>query len=274
MDDMYRCNPYMIIGDAEIVNGSFSYIFEEPLDFELIRLHVIKKGAPVANLIIGGDEENFGFYGIMDDTVLEIPRAPNLFQSFTPDDLLNRELLEIWKTMNEYQDSYADATDPESKVNISQTFREKMFAYADTCKLAVPCILAINEAGLSGFDDRTGKNWDKLYRRFGSNSYLPSGLNKRRYFNPIWLLVLIFILAGLIYYYFRSIIRPKNKLNQLSIQERKVAELINKGLTNKMIAQELNVEVSTVKSHVYKIFNKLDIRSRNELIVFQKWMTS
>lgn len=52
----------------------------------------------------------------------------------------------------------------------------------------------------------------------------------------------------------------------LSKKEKEVADLMVQGLSNKEIASSLFIETNTVKSHVTKIFQKLNIRSRQELL--------
>jgi two-component system response regulator DegU len=61
----------------------------------------------------------------------------------------------------------------------------------------------------------------------------------------------------------------RSELNQvwgkLSGREKEIAELVSRGLTNKEIAQELFVSVNTVKTHLRKIFQHLEVSSRREL---------
>lgn len=52
----------------------------------------------------------------------------------------------------------------------------------------------------------------------------------------------------------------------LSKREYEVLELISKGLSNKEISSHVFVSESTIKSHIYNIFKKLDVKSRIELI--------
>lgn len=58
--------------------------------------------------------------------------------------------------------------------------------------------------------------------------------------------------------------KKKNPLSELTIQERKIFDLLRQGKSNKEIAEECSVSVSTIKSHVNSIYSKLDIRSRKE----------
>jgi len=51
----------------------------------------------------------------------------------------------------------------------------------------------------------------------------------------------------------------------LTLRERRVAELISRGLSNKEIARELGLSQSTVKHHVHSILGKLRLGSRFQL---------
>jgi DNA-binding NarL/FixJ family response regulator len=47
----------------------------------------------------------------------------------------------------------------------------------------------------------------------------------------------------------------------------KVFELLAKGKSNKIIASELNIKVSTVKAHITAIFRKLHVFSRTQAVI-------
>ncbi|HEX4851734.1 MAG TPA: LuxR C-terminal-related transcriptional regulator [Puia sp.] len=55
----------------------------------------------------------------------------------------------------------------------------------------------------------------------------------------------------------------------LTNREMAIFRYISSGYTNKEIAFELNVEVSTVKSHINHLFSKIDCKNRREAI--EKW---
>lgn len=56
--------------------------------------------------------------------------------------------------------------------------------------------------------------------------------------------------------------------NALTEREGQVVELICKGLKNKEIAERLYISETTVRHHLTSVFNKLEITSRLELVVY------
>ena len=52
---------------------------------------------------------------------------------------------------------------------------------------------------------------------------------------------------------------------RMTKRERQVVELISDGMTNKEIAQKLNLSAYTVKSHVHNILEKLALRTRIQI---------
>jgi DNA-binding NarL/FixJ family response regulator len=65
---------------------------------------------------------------------------------------------------------------------------------------------------------------------------------------------------------------PQNKLAKnpeletLSAREREILEYIVKGYSYKMIAAEINIAVETVRSHIKKIYKKLQVNSATEAV--------
>jgi DNA-binding NarL/FixJ family response regulator len=55
---------------------------------------------------------------------------------------------------------------------------------------------------------------------------------------------------------------------RMTKREREIISLISEGLSNKEIAQRLNVATYTVKSHVHNILEKLALHSRLQIAMF------
>jgi DNA-binding NarL/FixJ family response regulator len=54
---------------------------------------------------------------------------------------------------------------------------------------------------------------------------------------------------------------------QLTVREHEVYRLVLNGLSNRAVAERLGIAVGTVKMHVSRLFDKLGVKSRTELMV-------
>ena len=68
----------------------------------------------------------------------------------------------------------------------------------------------------------------------------------------------------------RSANVPEDNVVTLTSREQEVLCLVSEGATNKEIAQELNVSIHTVKSHMRKILAKLHMDRRQEAVSYAK----
>ena len=69
----------------------------------------------------------------------------------------------------------------------------------------------------------------------------------------------------------RPAVKTPAELNSLTNREHEILSFIAKGLSNKLIARELNISDGTVKVHVKHLLKKLGLRSRVEAAV---WMVN
>lgn len=64
--------------------------------------------------------------------------------------------------------------------------------------------------------------------------------------------------------------KHEDKISELSSREFDVSKLVSKGLTNKQIANQLDITERTVKAHISAIFSKFDIKDRVTLGIMVK----
>jgi two-component system, NarL family, nitrate/nitrite response regulator NarL len=58
--------------------------------------------------------------------------------------------------------------------------------------------------------------------------------------------------------------RGQDRTSPLTAREQEIARLLERGLSNKQIAHDLNIEVATVKNHVHNILEKLQVARRGQ----------
>jgi len=98
-------------------------------------------------------------------------------------------------------------------------------------------------------------------------AYLTNKMVEQKYqWSKTIILILAMVIVGLLF----SVIRLKRKRNHipvdLSKQEQNIQGLILEGKSNKEIANELFISISTVKTHITNIYGKLKVSNREELL--------
>ena len=282
-DDMNTASAELIVHMADISpDGSFVLKGENlPSAARVYRLHICKKGDPPATLFIGGREENH-FHFIMDNNSDMVFKSDGLFRNA---EISGHPANAPWLFLENKLDIWRRPPKVNSKVN-RDTRRKKMedfiFHFSDTCSYPIPAMFALGRLDLENLEmENPGFISNKLKIWAGQNSRSPYFLDlqkrvdilrhKSRRSGKSWLMEGL-VVCGLIllFYFFRKKIsereNPYRPENNLSIQERRVLGLLSEGKSNKEISQELHIEVSTVKSHVSKIYSKLGVRSRKEVV--------
>lgn len=99
-------------------------------------------------------------------------------------------------------------------------------------------------------------------------AFLTTEVAENKYATSKIIIALLGILvAGLLFFVFR--LRNKGNeivLSDLSKQENNIQSLILQGKSNKEIANELFISLSTVKTHITNIYGKLQVSNRRELV--------
>jgi DNA-binding NarL/FixJ family response regulator len=65
---------------------------------------------------------------------------------------------------------------------------------------------------------------------------------------------------------FQTTESSRQRLAQLSPREQMILERLAKGLTYQAIADELNISVNTIRSHLRRVYEKLHVQSRTEAV--------
>ena len=86
----------------------------------------------------------------------------------------------------------------------------------------------------------------------------------------IWLKILFprYYLNGLSFLGDLSILDVITKKYKISSREREIVELLLQGSSNKEIENKLFISLNTVKNHIYRIYQKLGVKSRGQLVYF------
>ncbi len=77
-------------------------------------------------------------------------------------------------------------------------------------------------------------------------------------------------LERMVTHYRHANVANDRNYDELTSRERQVLELLAYGISNQQIASQLFLSESTVKSHIYKLYKKLDVHSRHDAIKMTK----
>jgi DNA-binding CsgD family transcriptional regulator len=158
---------------------------------------------------------------------------------------------------------------------VSNAINEKLRIYADTCSIPLVALYALYR---SQFEKNYNVN-QEYYNKFNKkwkkekSAYFIEFRNKTSYKNDHN--IVTYLLLSCSFFFIGFIVRSgyrkpkeidKNIIKDLTNQERKILSMIKEGKSNKDISEGLSIGLSTVKSHVYSIYSKLDIKSRKEIL--------
>ena len=275
-NEMYTMSTEMIIANSDIAgDGSF----EMPLDFlpeslGLYRLHVVKKDNTKLSLSIGGDDENHMFFVANRNSLIHLIST----NGKTPFEEVEFVSSEVNQRFHEVTDIVSKSEELASQSGLAkrnfimERLNEDLRTIADTSSVPLVGLYALHHSDV--YNDIDGnrlflkdlyRKWDLKEGGYGKELVaLPSENNGvgSWFWKVIFSLVLVFggFLIG------RLSLKKKNRIRMLSVQERKVFEMLKRGATNQEIADAYNIGMSTVKSHVSKILNKLNVKSRKEVM--------
>ncbi len=259
-NQMFTASNALIIAQTDIDSkGDFEINFPADPSEKLYRVHFIKKGDPVSTLIIGSKDANHVFF-IADNHDRLLYRQEN-----TNDDIIqqsnitgNRATAELNSLLKiVHSDSLARDTIKARLIDIARTSSSELVG-----------LLAVhNTFGLNGEQKAQLR---QIVKRFNPENPYGNRIfeNYASAGNAVlmWAVFIVIFLIALIVGLRIFKARYRSKIHQsLSQREIKVARLILDGKTNKEIATELNIELSTVKTHLNNIYAKLKINGRKQL---------
>ncbi|WP_297098031.1 helix-turn-helix transcriptional regulator [uncultured Draconibacterium sp.] len=268
----------MIIDRAEIdENGNFSFTTNYlPDEYYLYRLHISKKGDPPASLIIGGNDENHMFLlaNKQSDIFIKKNDSESIFGNVEIKNSPRSQKLDEVDKMVFFIDTTNFNGSPLKRELMENALDEKLRQFADSCSYPLVALYAIYK---SNFESHQTTNTDfyvsfiKKWKQEKSTYFdefrkkIPVKTDR----NLSYVSMIFGFILGIILMYFiqkRVITKSLNPIRDLTVQERNIFTMLQKGKSNKEISDELNISLSTVKSHVNSIFSKLKVKSRREIL--------
>ena len=274
-----------------------------PNEKRYYRLYLMKKqnNDYDACLYVGGDDHNFVHVLLQDGDAIEIyanstssaPFGEYKIQGNKDNHLMHNLAGIVFPSFYFHRIKF-----PTELKFTEDKFHTDLKNFTDTCSSTLVALAAINNTDFDEYYDRNPDFYENFGKRLKSelpNSiYTKNYLLKIRYYAneeasaPTWMKVLLGLLSlGII-----GLLWKLNQVNQklqiqilqnqpvkttapstpqalplndlLTQKEREILQLISKGKSNKEIASSLFVELSTVKTHINKIYSKIGASNRKE----------
>ncbi len=266
LKDMYTMSNAMIIAEATIDSlGYFSFRPDYlPEEDQLFRVHISKVGAPAASLIIGGSEENHLFLITNKNAgvFIENSEYSDLFEAASVAGYHPSKALVAIDKIARYADSTKFNGSSIKRDFVSRAIDEKLRYVADTSSHQLVSLYALNKSNFESNFPVNEQYYENFFKKWKSErspyldsfkAQLPIKRSSEIYYYI--LLGLAFFALGFFLNWFLKWKgqQKKSQLNSLSVQERKIFDLLQKGHSNKEISEEYSIGLSTVKSHVSSI---------------------
>ncbi|TKG91576.1 LuxR family transcriptional regulator [Puteibacter caeruleilacunae] len=277
-DDMHLVANGMIVAKADIDSiGNFLFdIGFLPEEHNLFRIHIVKQGDTPNTLTIGGKDENYVFLLAGRRSVIEMnnelssPPFRKVSFSKSVDNQMFHEVVSMIITA----DSIAMGSSSSKRKFIEEQMADKLKAVADTSSNPLVALYAAhnscfrfsqgNDAAFyRSFKEKWSGQDNSYFKAFNMSNTIETN------HSGMWYYLFVAVIVGAAGFLFgrkKERKKPESGIATLSVQERKVFELLKTGATNQQIAEECNIGISTVKSHVSRILSKLNLKSRREVL--------
>jgi DNA-binding CsgD family transcriptional regulator len=253
-DYMFTISNALIIAEGDIdMAGNFSVNFPASKNESLYRLHFIRKGDPASTLIIGSREVNHVFFIAKQADQINFEKTPGLpiSQSGISGTKANAWLNALLKLAGN------DTTDNNTLISIAGRSTSQLvglLAISRTDKLSDGQKEKVSDI-LAHYDQHNAYG-DHILQEYRTTNY------EKLYFTGGILLIAALSLYGYVFYKRRAILKIWRELSQ---REMDIVGHILSGKSNKEVALTLNIELSTVKTHVNNIYAKLSVNNRKDL---------
>jgi len=312
LDDYYKANPNDIIQVAIIgEDGRFTLSGDNlPLEARYYRLYLIKEENSELNacLYVGNEDHNFLHLILDNNSQIEIlsdttSTAP--FGAYTlKSDQINEQMRELSRLI--YPSYYFHQIKFPTELQYAQEkLNRDLFTFADTCQNALVALAAIINTDFDQYFEVEETAYQtfgqKLQRDLKAHSYTKDYFRKLLYYKgttpfilPNWMKGILTVLSLFIFAALLYIATLRKQISQLqktvaqkvvptiiapvrptfTNQEEKILLLIQAGKSNKEIAATLFIGLSTVKTHINKLYAKLGVKNRAEAKkVANTWFT-
>lgn len=298
LDDYYSANSEFVINVAEInEKGEFLLKGDNlPDRKQYYRIYLLKEEHSEFNACLyhDGEEHNFIHLILHNDSNLEITADSNAFAPFgdyiisgdTENELMKELTAMIYPSYFFYEIKFP------SELRFSKDkLMKDLFVFSDTCSSPLVSLAALNNTDYDGYfayhTDTYEAFAERLNKEIPAHPYTRDYKRKLRYYaddydsqKDSFFKILSGLLGALslflAFLLFKQNRNSKNKedskqepikaVAHFTPQELKILAFIKEGKSNKEIASDLYIEVSTVKSHINKLYGKLNVKNRRQAI--------
>lgn len=303
LSDYYRTSYDMIVNTAE-VNANGTFVLEGdnlPNESRYYRLYLMKKQNTDydACLYFEGEDHNFVHILLQNGEAVEITADSKSVAPFGGYQIKGQSHNHMMQNLSNIMFPsfyFSRIKFPTERKFAQDKLHTNLKNFTDTCSNTLVALAAINNMEFDEYFDRTPEYFENFGKRLKAelpNSiYTKNYLLKVKYYAnedfgfPTWAKLLLGGLSlgilGLLFLFIQAKNQIKNledQLNQpsteksskplslediLTQKEKEILQLISQGKSNKEIANSLYVELSTVKTHINKIYSKIGASNRKE----------
>lgn len=296
LDDYYTANAEFIVNTAAIeTDGSFVLTGDNlPEHSQFYRLYLIKTEHSEFNacLFVGGEEHNFIHVILNNQSELEIWADTSQYSPFSDYSIvgdIDNVMMKRLSTLVYPSYLFYEIKFPSELKFSREKLNRDLFEFADTCSSTLVSLAAINTTDYDVYINTNLQQYEafgeELKSKLKNHPYTKDYQKLLRYYkddhfsttSSFWkiLSLCLTILSLALFWQNRQLkignkqVAESNKSKKsynLTSQEIKILQLIKQGKSNKEIASDLFIELSTVKSHINKLYAKLNVKNRQEAV--------